>query len=89
MEDESVVRMIPVSQNGSTASRKLKGPELMHKRKGQQREKTATISSRIGHMEIRARSTKIWPRTLDQLKEKMPILEQNGEGEDQELPKEL
>jgi hypothetical protein len=63
----------------------LKGPERLHKMKGQQREKTATSSSGIGHTEIRARSTRIWPKSLDQLKEKMPILEQNGEGEDRRL----
>ena len=72
-------------RNLSTASRTLKGPELMHKRKGQQREKTATISSGIGHTEIRARSTKVWPKTLAQLKEEMPIIGQDGEGGNQGL----
>jgi hypothetical protein len=33
-----------------------KGPELLHKMKGHQREKTATMSSGISHTEIRARS---------------------------------
>ena len=72
-------------RNPSTASRTLKGPELLQEIKSQRREKTATSSIRIGHAELRARSTKLRPRHLDQLEEKRTILEESEEGKDDEL----
>jgi SOS-response transcriptional repressor LexA len=63
----------------------MKGPELLQEIKSQRREKTATSSIRTGHAELRARSTTLRPRHLDQLEEKRTILEESEEGEDDEL----